>query len=124
MIAFAPVLESVLALPAHADLELPIDDVPHPTRWGFELAIGEPHGQLQDYRKPVGDGRGLHLRIFWNKITLHWDHVHPTLERWWDHLTQDAPIWAFLLVVLAVVAIAAIITWVVSKLVRAVGASS
>jgi hypothetical protein len=111
----AALVDAVLELPAHEELTLPKSAIPHPLGLGFDLSLGEPHGQAADYRAELPDGRGLHLRDMTSHWSIHWDHVFPSLERWVDHLREDSPAWFVVLIagilIGAFIAIALFISW-------------
>jgi hypothetical protein len=86
-------LDQVLSFPAHAELSIPKGAIPHPLALGFEQSLGEPHGQVADYRAALPDGRGVHVRDMVGEWTVHWDRVFPSFERWVDHLREDSPGW-------------------------------
>ena len=109
-------MSRVLALDAHVDFRVGKEDIPHPLMMDFERSIGEPHGQIADFRFPLEDGRCIHARDMGKWWTVHWDRVHPTPEKWWDHLTQDAPMWALLVLVIGVLLILSFVDWAVSQL--------
>lgn len=110
-----PEIDQILRYPAHDEVAIPKDAIPHPLEIGFELSVGEPHGQVADYRIELSDGRGLHVREtrgFWR---IHWDHVFPSAKRWLEHLREDAPFWFGVLV--AGIALALVlIVWAVLNL--------
>ena len=49
-----------------------------------------PDGQDADFRLPVADGRGLHLKLYDDCYLMHWDEVAPSVNPV-GHLVQDAP---------------------------------
>ena len=65
--------------------------VDHPSRDGFVKSLGEPHGQIADYRKSYGK-EGLHVREYKDRYTIHWDKTDP-LSNPMGHLLEDAPHW-------------------------------
>ncbi|NEU55240.1 hypothetical protein [Halorussus sp. MSC15.2] len=76
----------------HADLRIAKDAVPHPTSAGFVCHTGDPRGQRADYRRPLPDGRGIHVKAFADRYEVHWDKVDPT-EDFLGHVVADAPHW-------------------------------
>jgi hypothetical protein len=109
-------LDQVLALPAHAELSIPKGAIPHPFALGFEQSLGEPHGQVADFRAALPDGRGLHIRDMITSWAVHWDRVFPSLERWVDHLREDSPGWFGAFILSLVLAAAALVILLVSCL--------
>jgi len=112
------VVDAVLQLPAHEDIQLPKSAIPRPEGLGFSLSLGEPHGQVADYRAELPDGRGLHLRDMSSHWSIHWDHFFPSLEHWVDHLREDSPVWFAILIAGLFIAAAVAIALFVSLLVR------
>jgi hypothetical protein len=86
-------LDQVLSFPAYAELTIPKGAIPHPLALGFEQSLGEPHGQVADYRAALPDGRGVHVRDMIGEWAVHWDKVFPSFERCVDHLREDSPGW-------------------------------
>lgn len=87
------IISEVLSLPPHEEIFYHKGEIPDPTSMGFEESIGEPVGQLADYRLPLEDGRSVHSRIYDNRIGFHWDKVHPhMLEDCLEHFRRDSPI--------------------------------
>jgi hypothetical protein len=117
LVARHELIETILLRGPHEDVVFKRSDIPHPLDMGFELAVGAPHGQAADYRLELADGRGIHIRDMRTGWAAHWDHMHPTLSRWWDHLANDAPEWAFVVAIILMVAFIVAIALVV----RAVG---
>lgn len=76
----------------HADLRIDKDAVPHPLDAGFVRHTGDPRGQHADYRRPLPDGRGVHVKEYRDSFAIHWDKVDP-LESWFGHIVADAPHW-------------------------------
>jgi len=105
-----------LRLEAHETFEVSEAEFPSPTAMGFERSVGSFVGQLADYRLELDDGRGIHLQEFRGFLRVHWDRVHPTLERWWDHLREDAPEIATLIVIGVIAAIALVLLWMAISL--------
>ena|SRR5271157_5498742 len=113
------ILDRVFVLPAHADLRLPKTAIPHPLDLGFEFSIGEPHGQVADFRAELPDGRGLHIRDMAHTWLVHWDRVFPRMERIVDHLREDSPFYYLLLLagiaIVAVLAMYLLLRWLVRQ---------
>jgi hypothetical protein len=93
-----PLLDRVLMLPAHAEITIQKGSIPHPTSLGFEQSLGEPHGQVADFRAALPDGRGVHIRDMVTRWTVHWDKVFPSQDRWVEHLRVDSPGWFMALI--------------------------
>ena len=94
----------VLSLPCHSDLNVDCSIVPHPTSAGFLGSIGEPQGQIADYRKPTADLKSIHVRVFGSFYAVHWDKRDPHIDPI-GHLVEDAPFWG-IIAAICVVAIA------------------
>lgn len=83
------IIRSVLANDAHVDLEFEQSEIPHPLLLGFRRDIGEPRGQLADYRYVVGE-HSIHAREYPNRFLIHWDLFDPLVNAF-DHLRCDSP---------------------------------
>jgi hypothetical protein len=59
------------------------------TDLGYRRSWGTPKGQRADYRKPLEDGRGLHVRAYQGHMTVHWDRTAPSVNLV-GHLVDDA----------------------------------
>ena len=93
----------VLQLPCHKDMRIKKSEICHPKYDGFQLNIGEPQGQLADYRKLLEDGRGLHIREYIDHYRIHWDKIHPI--NLIGHLIEDAPHWILICLLAAIIGI-------------------
>lgn len=80
----------VLRLPAHEDLVVTKSAIANPIEEGFARSIGDPQGQIADFRKPLPDGRCIHVREFAKHLLVHWDNRDPSLDPI-GHLVQDVP---------------------------------
>ncbi|MCS6768220.1 MAG: hypothetical protein RMJ59_05135 [Candidatus Nitrosocaldus sp.] len=113
------IVEDVLDLPAHRDVVISKCWIVHPTAVGFRRSIGEPKGQIADYRFALHDGRGIHVREYGDHYRVHWDMVDPSVSIV-THLKRDAPhIYMLLLGVLGVSA-GALLGGILSRLMRRV----
>lgn len=56
---------------------------------GYHRSLGTPKGQKADYRKALDDGRGLHVRVYSDRATVHWDRTAPSVSPV-GHLIDDA----------------------------------
>jgi hypothetical protein len=97
-------VDRVLSLPPHEEVFIDKHLIPHPVELGFEQSLGEPHGQIADFRAEVHDGRGLHIRDHVGRWSIHWDRVFPSMTRWVEHLREDSPIWYGVFVVGVIIA--------------------
>jgi len=86
------VIVRVLRERHHIDLRIDKDAVAHPTSAGFVYHTGDPRGQHADYRRPLPDGKGIHVKEFADHYDVHWDKVDPT-EDFLGHVLADAPHW-------------------------------
>lgn len=77
-------------MPAHKEVEIPRFSAEHLRAKGYYESVGEPHGQKEDYRRRLEDSRGLHVKDYGDRMTLHWDKVDPSASRL-RHLIHDAP---------------------------------
>lgn len=91
-------ITAVLQGTAHRDFVLPKAGTPHPRDIGMKESVGEPQGQLADYRMPLPDGKSIHVREYEWEYRLHWDTFHPAVD-WVNHLRYDAPHWWIILTV-------------------------
>ena len=89
------VARHILRLPAHVDVTLPKHTIAHPKHAGFTEGIGEPQGQIGDYRRKFSGDRSLHVREFDDHFKVHWDKKDPDSDPL-GHLVEDAPYWLFL----------------------------
>lgn len=77
-------------MPAHQEVVIPRFSEAHLLAKGYRTSMGEPHGQREDYRRKLPDGRGLHVKDYEDRMTIHWDKVDPSVSRI-RHLIYDAP---------------------------------
>jgi len=92
LIPWRVVIGSVLRQPLHADTTLLKGLVIHPLRAGFNRSIGEPQGQIADYRMGLKDGKSIHVREYDASYRIHWDARDPDTDPL-GHLLVDAPHW-------------------------------
>lgn len=85
------VIEEALTYSAHTDLAVSKEELAHPTAWEFEQGSGKPVGQQADYRLPLPDERGIHVKEYGDRYKVHWDKVAPS-QNGLGHLRSDAPI--------------------------------
>lgn len=78
-------------LPAHKEVVIPRFGEGHLLARGYRTSVGEPNGQKEDYRRRLPDGRGLHVKDYGERMTLHWDKVDPSHSAV-QHLVRDAPL--------------------------------
>lgn len=83
-------IQQVLSYPAHHEIRVPRDAVPHPLGAGFYPHLGVNKGQLLDWRRRLPDDRGIHVLQYNDHYRLHWDYVDPSANAI-EHLRQDAP---------------------------------
>lgn len=114
-------LSRVLSLDVHENLRVEKNRCPHPLEMGFEWSLGEPKGQVADYRYALSDGRSVHASDMGSWWAVHWDKVHPTLGRWWDHLVEDAPVWALAVFVMLIVGVVLLLVALARVLAKAGG---
>src|SRR5579872_4684141 len=87
------IINKVLSLPCHQDLMVNAVFVSHPIHSGFVESIGEPQGQIADYRKCLPSSQSIHVRSFDTFYKVHWDKKDPHSDPL-GHLLEDAPHWA------------------------------
>ncbi len=80
----------ILDEPAHHEVPIPHHTPEELATLGFTEDRGAPKGQVADFRKPLPDGRGLHIRAYKDRMTIHWDHVDPNVSKL-GHLVKDTP---------------------------------
>lgn len=80
----------VLRRPAHVEIPIPRDDIPHPLSMGFRKDFGEPRGQIADYRVTLEDGRSVHVREYKESWKIHWDKMDWMVNAV-EHLRKDSP---------------------------------
>ena len=81
----------VLALPPHQPLEVSRQHLPHPRSCGFYESTGLNRKCLHHFRKPLPDGRGLHVHVHRRRYVVHWDRVDPSvsvLRHFWHDVTR------------------------------------
>lgn len=78
------------AMPHHHEVVIPRFSEEHLLAKGYRTSVGEPNGQKEDYRRRLGDDRGLHVKDYGDRMTIHWDKVDPSASRV-RHLIHDAP---------------------------------
>jgi hypothetical protein len=72
--------------------------------------MGEPQGQLADYKWALPDGKSIHVREYLDEYRIHWDMFDVDIDLI-NHLRYDAPHWWIILTV----AVGGIIGCVFSK---------
>jgi len=79
---------AVLTLDRHDRLRVDADGMPHPEEAGFYRSTGLSRAPLAHYRRPLSDGRGIHVHVYTAHYELHWDRWDPkvSLVR---HLVSD-----------------------------------
>jgi hypothetical protein len=77
-------------MPPHKEVEIPQFREEHILGQGYYESVGEPRGQDGDYRRRLEDGRGLHIKDYGDRMTIHWDKVDPSVSAL-RHLVHDAP---------------------------------
>lgn len=64
--------------------------LPPPEDFGMHESHGIPMGQVQDWRKPLGDERGLHVQDMGDHYSVHVDRYDPDSSPV-RHILTDAP---------------------------------
>ena len=85
------IINDILILPPHEEIIFSKDDIPHPLNMGFREDLGEPLGQIADYRLALRDGRSIHARDYGFEIGFHWDKIDPIFDGF-EHLRKDSPL--------------------------------
>ncbi len=88
-------------LPPHEEMRISKFGYTQPLQAGFRTDVGEPKGQVADYRLQLSDGSGIHIVEFQDSYTVHWDKVDPSTNVV-EHINQDAPQWGPVLGLVAV----------------------
>jgi len=83
-------IHHILRLPVHQDIAVSKSAILSPLEEGFRVSIGEFKGQMADFRRPMPDGRSIHVKEFKKHFLAHWDFRDPSLDPL-GHLVQDAP---------------------------------
>jgi len=81
-----------MSYPPHKEIYYLENDIPHPRNLGFQEDLGEPIGQIADYRLALENGISIHARDYGEEIGFHWDEVDPRVD-WFEHLRRDSPYW-------------------------------
>ena len=82
----------VLQKNCHEDIIIQKIQLIHPKKAGFYESIGDPQGQIADYRKPLNDGKSIHTREYNDHYRIHWDYFDP-VRNIVGHMIFDAPQW-------------------------------
>ena len=82
----------IFRLPPHKEVRVPKQPRMLLRAEGFRPAVGDPVGQIADYRKTTPDGRSIHVREYDHSYGIHWDRIDPTIDAV-EHLRRDAPGW-------------------------------
>jgi len=90
MDSWSNLIYRVLKLPVHQDIAVSKSAILSPLEEGFIESIGDFKGQVADFRRPMPDGRSIHVREFKKHFLVHWDFRDPSLDPL-GHLVQDAP---------------------------------
>lgn len=90
------IIQITLKKPVHEEWRISKNFIPHPLTMGFYPSVGDPCGQIRDYRVALTDGRGIHSREYNLAYGLHWDNRDPSLDPL-GHLIEDAPHWLIIL---------------------------
>lgn len=56
----------------------------------YHSIFGDPDGQIANYRIPLKDGSGIHIKEYDNKYKIHWDNSNLATDPV-GHLINDAP---------------------------------
>lgn len=83
--------QQVLRLDAHEEIEIPRYTGQQLIESGYYQSTGSPRGQVRDYRRRLPDDKGIHIRDYGDRMTMHWDHVDPSANLV-GHLVRDAPL--------------------------------
>lgn len=86
------IIQGVLQKKAHENTILSKNGLSHPLNSGFRKAIGEPKGQLADYRLKLPDGKSVHVGDYSDMYSVHWDNIDPIVNAL-EHLRQDSPLY-------------------------------
>ena len=101
------IIQITLIKPAHEEWRISKNLMPHPLRIGFYPSLGDPYGQIADYRVPLTDRRSIHSREYKSNYGFHWDRRDPSLDPL-GHLIEDAPHW---LIILGIGVVVGILCW-------------
>ena len=96
--SWSEVLSEVLLKPAHQNLYVPKENLPHPRSIGISKVRGIPRGQMAEYRVPHDRGRSIHIREYRNYYAIHWDKHEPKFGFGLiQHLRCDTHYWWIIL---------------------------
>lgn len=90
MLTWNNVIPRVLKLPVHRDMAVAKSSILYPIKEGFMRSVGDFRGQIADFRRPMPDGKSIHVQEFAEHFLVHWDWRDPSLDPV-GHLVQDAP---------------------------------
>jgi len=99
------VIHHVLKLSVHKDVKVVKSTVLNPLKQGFTRSLGDFRGQIADFRRPMPDGKSIHIQEFAEHFLVHWDWRDPSLDPI-GHLVQDAP---HILIISSLVALTAFV---------------
>ncbi|PSG97670.1 hypothetical protein BRD56_04250 [Thermoplasmatales archaeon SW_10_69_26] len=86
-----PYERRVLNLDAHEEMPIPYQTGRQLINQGYYESIGANKGQCKDYRRRLPNDKGIHIRDYRDRMTMHWDHVDPSANLV-GHLVRDAPV--------------------------------
>jgi len=107
------IIKMVLKGKPHVDIIVAKDIIINPKFEGFIESIGEPQGQIKDYRKEV-DNKSIHVREFEGYYTVHWDEVDPHKDPF-GHLVKDSPHWLAIMLIGCLIVGGIIANYLISK---------
>jgi hypothetical protein len=78
--------------PPRVDLLVSKEAIPHPEEYGLKPTVAAPRGQLANYRIPLNDDSGIHIKEYETHYLVHWDERDPSTDLI-GHIVKDAPEW-------------------------------
>ena len=87
---FDELIDYIIQFPAHTDLEVDGNFFNHKWLDKYKSSIADDDGQNADYRIPLKDGRGIHVKEYDGYYKVHWDNSDLATDPL-GHLLDDAP---------------------------------
>ena len=87
---FNELRDFVLQFPAHEDIKVNESFFNPDSLQKFKSVFADNDGQNADYRVPLSDGKGIHIKKYDRYYKVHWDKADLATDPL-GHLLKDAP---------------------------------